>query len=192
MSASPIQLAIFDAISFWQAERFWFNEYRTTNAFTTVVGQEWYTASDWPDIATILHIDKLSVLISGNRYFMTPRTEQYMEDVSINPSWSGQPKDYSFYNFRLRFYPIPGGLYPVNVEGTKFFPPLSQGTDSNIWTTSAEALIRATAKMYLYRDTMQDDDRTQAMAQAMNFESQSLRAGTIRRVATRRFRPTNF
>src|SRR5215472_3707712 len=80
MSASPIQLAIFDAISFWQAERFWFNEYRTTNAFTTVVGQEWYTASDWPDIATILHIDKLSVLISGNRYFMTPRTEQYMED----------------------------------------------------------------------------------------------------------------
>jgi hypothetical protein len=192
MSASPIQLAIFDAIQRWQNDRFWFNEYRTANAFTTVVGQEWYTATDWPDIATIQHIDKLSALISGNRYFMSPRTEQYMEDVSINPNWSGQPKDYSYYNFRLRFYPIPGGTYPINVEGTRLFTPPSLGSDTTVWTTVAEALIRATAKLYLYRDTLQDDDRSQAMANAMNFEMNNLRAGTARRSATRRMRVTNF
>jgi hypothetical protein len=192
LNASPIQLAIYDAIGQWNNERFWFNEYRSANAFLTVQGQEFYTATDWPDIATIWHIDKLSVLISGNRYFMTPRTEEYMEDVSINPAWSGQPKDYSYYNFRLRFYPIPNAAYPVNVLGTKDFTDLANANDSNVWTTTAEALIRATAKLYLYRDTLQDDDRAAAMAQAMNFEVANLRGATQRRVATTRMMPTQW
>lgn len=192
LGSSPIQLAIYDAIGQWQNDRFWFNEYRAQNAFSTVQGQEFYSATDWPDIATIHTIDKLSVLISGNRYFMTPRTEQYMEDVSINPSWSGQPKDYSYYNFRLRFYPIPNGAYPVNVLGTKDFPDLSAANDSNVWTTTAEPLIRATAKLYLYRDTLQDDDRAQAMMGAMQFENANLRGETQRRVATTRMRVTQW
>jgi hypothetical protein len=192
LNSSPIQLAIYDAISQWQNERFWFNEYRTANAFTTKLGQEFYDASDWPDIASIHQIDKLSVLISGNRYYMTPRTEQYMEDLSINPAWSGQPKDYSYYNFQLRFYPIPNGVYPVNVLGTKDFGDLIADDDSNVWTTTAEPLIRANAKLYLYRDTLQDDDRAQAMAQAMNFEERNLRGGTQRRVPTTRLSPTSW
>jgi hypothetical protein len=192
LADSPISLAIWSAINMWQNERFWFNEYRSANAFNTNVGQEFYTALDWPDIATIHHIDKLSVIISQNRYFMTPRTEQYMEDISINPYWSGQPVDYSYYNFRLRFYPIPNGVYPVNVLGTQSFTPLVAGNDSNPWTTLAEPLIRATAKLYLYRDTLQDDDRAQAMAQAMNFESSNLHGQTQRRTPQTRLRATTF
>ena len=192
LAASPIALAIYDAINQWNNERFWFNEYRTEGAFNCVIGQEFYTAADWPDIATIFQIDKLSVLISGNRYYMTPRTVQYMEDVSINPSWTGQPQDYGFYNLQLRFYPIPMGPFPINVLGTKAYPPLVTASDSNVWTTTAEALIRANAKLYLYRDTLQDDDRAQSMAQAMNFELGNLRQGTQRRVPTTRMRATNF
>ena len=192
MNTDPIHLAIFDAISQWDQSRYWFNEYRVGNAFTTKIGQEFYDLNDWPDIATIHHIDKLSVMISGNRYFMSPRTEEYMEDISINPSWTGQPQDYSYYNLRLRFYPIPNGIYPVNVLGTKQFPPLVSDSDSNVWTTTAEPLIRATAKLYLYRDTLQDDERAQAMAQAMNFENSSIRSETQQRVPVTRFKPTQW
>lgn len=192
LTGSPIQLAILDAVSQWQDNRFWFNEYRTAGAFNTVAGQEFYTSSDWVDIATIQHIDKLSVLISGNRYFMVPRTEEYMEDISINPSWRGQPVDYSYYNFQLRFYPIPDNTYPVNVLGTKYFAALSSASDSNVWTTTAEPLIRATAKLYLYRDTLQDDDRAASMAGAMNFEASNLRSGTQRKVPITRFKPVQF
>jgi hypothetical protein len=192
LTDSPIQLAILDAVSYWANERFYFNEYRTAGAFSTVAGQEFYTSADWADIATILHIDKLSVLISGNRYFMVPRTEEYLEDISINPSWRGQPVDYAYYNFQLRFYPIPDNAYPVNVLGTKYFAALSGASDTNVWTTTAEPMIRATAKMYLYRDTLQDDARAQAMAQAMQFEYSSLKGGTFKKAAGTRMKPTMF
>lgn len=189
---SPIQLAIQDAINFWANDRFYFNEYRTAGAFSTVVGQEFYTSADWADIETIQHIDKLSILISGNRYFMTGRTAQYMEDISINPSWSGQPIDYSYYNFQLRFYPIPNGVYPVNVLGTKLFSTLSGASDTNVWTTDAEALIRLTAKQYLYRDTILDDAKAAAMEAGANQQASSLKGETFKKSATLKFQPTTF
>lgn len=192
MTLSPIQLAIQDAVRFWEDERLFFNEYRTAGAFNTVAGQEFYTASDWADIETIQHIDKLSVLISGNRYFMWPRTEQYMEDISINPSWRGQPVDYSYYNFQLRFYPIPDNTYPVNVLGTKKFTQLVNNADTNVWTNEAESLIRATAKQYLYRDTILDDVKAASMAASAQQQFSSLKGGTFKKSATLRMQATQF
>lgn len=192
LSLSPIQLAIIDAVQFYENDRFYFNEYRTTGAFSTVNGQEFYTASDWPDIATIQHIDKLSVLISGNRYFMYPRTEQYMEDISINPLVKGQPVDYSYYSERLRFYPIPDNAYPVNVLGTRQFATLSAAGDSNVWTTDAETMIRGEAKFYLYRDTLQDDANAGRAKAAADRAYSSLKGQTQMRVATNKFTPTTF
>lgn len=189
---SPIQLAILDAINYWQDERFYFNEYRTAGAFNTVIGQEFYTSADWADIATIQHIDKLSVLISGNRYFMVGRTAQWMEDISINPSWQGQPVDYSYYNFQLRFYPIPNGVYPVNVLGTKLFTALSDANDTNVWTDEAEQLTRATAKWFLYRDTILDAENAAIMLQSANQQCNNLKGVTYKKSATYRFRPTQF
>lgn len=192
MTFSPIQLAIQDSVSFWENERFYFNEYRTAGAFSTVVGQEFYTASDWADIATIWHIDKLSVLISGNRYFMVPRTEQWMEDISINPSWSGQPVDYAYYNYQLRFYPIPNGVYPVNVLGTKKFTQLVNNADTNVWTNDAEPMIRATAKQYLYRDTILDDQKAASMGASAQQQFTSLKGGTFKKAASLKMQPTRF
>src|ERR1700686_4097879 len=98
MTSSPIQLAIQDAISYFTDDRFYFNELRQTGAFSTVLNQEFYTAADWGQIPYLWHIDKLSILVSSNRYYMQGRTEQYMEDVSINPRNNGVPIDYSYYN----------------------------------------------------------------------------------------------
>lgn len=189
---SPIQLAILDAISSNEDDRFYFNEYRTASAFSTVVGQEFYTSADWADIATIQHIDKLSILISQNRYWMYPRTEQYMEDISMNTSWQGQPVDYSYYNFRLRFYPIPDGVYPVNVLGTKKFAALSDASDTNVWTTEAEQLIRLKAKQYLYRDTILDAEKAAMMEMGAQEQYKLLKGATFKKSATLKFQPTTF
>ena len=189
---SPIQLAILDAISSNEDDRFYFNEYRTANAFSTVVGQEFYTSADWADIATILHIDKLSILISSNRYQMYPRTEQYMEDISMNTSWSGQPVDFSYYNFRLRFYPIPNGVYPVNVLGTKKFAALSGSSDENVWTTEAEQLIRLTAKKYLYRDTILDAEKAAQMEAGAREQYKYLKGATFKKAAPIKFQVSSF
>lgn len=192
LSESPIQLAILGAIDYWDNERFFFDEYRTTGAFSTVAGQEFYTVADWADIPNLQHIDKLSVLISNNRYFMEPRTAQYMEDVSINPLVRGQPVDYGYYNEQLRFYPIPDNAYPVNVLATKKFPGLSATADSNVWTNEAEQMIRTTAKQYLYRDTLIDPVGEARMAAAAAKYYSSLKGETFGRSATRRFQPTQF
>lgn len=189
---SPIQLAILDAISSNEDDRFYFNEYRTASAFSTVVGQEFYTSADWADIETIQHIDKLSILISQNRYWMYPRTEQYMEDISMNTSWQGQPVDYSYYNFRLRFYPIPDGVYPVNVLGTKKFAALSDASDTNVWTTEAEQLIRLKAKQYLYRDTILDAEKAAMMEMGAQEQYKLLKGATFKKSATLKFQPTTF
>lgn len=192
LTKSPIQLAILDSVSFWENERFYFNEYRTAGAFNTVAGQEFYTASDWPDIATLQHIDKMSILISQNRYEMWPRTEQYMEVISMNAQWQGQPVDYAYYNFQLRFYPIPDAVYPVNVLGTKKFAALSANSDTNVWTTEAEPMIRATAKQYLYRDTILDDIKAASMQASAQQQFSSLKGGTFKKAASFKFQPTTF
>jgi hypothetical protein len=192
LSTTRVQYAIQDAIKFWEPTRFWFNEYRTASAFNTVAHQEFYTSADWADIATIAHIDKLSVLISGNRYFMEPRTAQYMEDVSINAAVYGQPVDYSYYDEQLRFYPIPDQVYAVNVLGTKTFSALSANADTNVWTTEAEALIRADAKMRLFRDFLLDPSNAAVCAQTAKAEASNLKRMTYRRMAPARVTPTYF
>src|SRR5271156_4984087 len=53
---SEIQLAIMDAIAFYQAERTFFNESRDI-LLTTNIGQEIYTVSDNPSIPLLFSID---------------------------------------------------------------------------------------------------------------------------------------
>jgi hypothetical protein len=55
-----------------------------------------------------------------------------------------------------------------------------------------ERLIRATAKLYLYRDTLQDDDRSQSMMAAMQFEATRLHSETQNRTPVTRFRVSSW
>lgn len=192
LSVSPIQLAILDAIRFHESDRFYFNEIRTASAFSTVLSQEFYTVSDWSEIPNLKHIDKLSVLVSSNRYYMQGRTPQYMEDASINPSNTGMPIDYCYYNQKLRFYPIPNGAYPVNFLGTKTFTELALSSDSNVWTDEAEALIRLTAEWFLYRDTIKDDVSAARAEKASDWAYSSLKGESFKRMASMTVKATAF
>lgn len=158
LALSPIQQAIQNAIAKWEREHFYFNEIEAINSVSTVKAQEFYTAATWPFITAQIHIDKIWVLVSNNRYSLNPRTEQYISDTSLNPSVQGQPIDYSYYAETIRLYPIPDGIYPITIEGTQKFSTLVNSADSNSWTTEAADLIKAEAKSDILTNILKQTD----------------------------------
>lgn len=164
---SPIQQAIQNAIAKWEREHFYFNEIEAINTFNTVVGQEFYAGTFYPIIATTPHIDKIWVFISGNRYSLNPRTEQYLSDTSLNPSVQGQPIDYAIYAETMRLYPIPDGAYPLTIEGTQRFATLVNPTDTNVWLKDGADLIKAEAKLDLLTNVLKRPDQATTMKNAI-------------------------
>lgn len=191
-AATPIQLAIQDAIRFHENDRFYFNELRSTAAFNTFLGQEFYTSSDWSEIPNLKHIDKMTITVGSNRYLMHPVTYQEIEDESINPIWTGWPIKYAYYNRQLRFYPVPNGAYPINISGTKTFTELSASIDTNVWMDEAEALIRLTAEWTLNRDTLRDDIGAQRAQRAWQTSYSSLKGETMKRIGAVKMKPSYF
>lgn len=192
LTLTPIEYAILDAVAFWETKRFWFNELRTATAFSTVNLQEFYTSSDWSEIPNLLEIDQITVTVSGARTKIERRTPLWIDEFSLTTTNTGVPTDYAYFQSKLRLYPIPNGVYAVNVMSTKKFTALSATSDSNVWTYEAEPLIRAEAKLRLYRDTLMDDQGSMRMQMAVDRAVAMLRGDSHRRVATNKFRATDF
>jgi hypothetical protein len=163
---AQIKFAIQTAIAKWERVRFYFNEVNDVNGFNTAAGQEFYSSADYALIGSMVHIDKVHALVSNNRYTLTPRTWQYIEDYAVSSSSLSPPtgiSDYAYYAQQLRFYPIPDGVYPITLSGTKRFANLSADSDTNPWTQDAEALIRCEAKLDLYANNLRDDANAKRM-----------------------------
>lgn len=201
---TQIQNAIQTAIAKWERVRFYFNEVNDINGFSTVAGQEYYNASNYPLIGSMVHIDKIHALVSNNRYTLEPRTWQYIEDYAVNPTVQAPPtgiSDYAYYAETLRFYPIPDGVYPITLSGTKRLSALSASNDSNAWTCDAEALIRCEAKLDLYTNVLKDADQA-AIMEALIYGDPSrpnsvsylsaLQGETFKRQAVPKVRATYF
>src|SRR5215472_16392730 len=120
LANSPIQNAIQSAISLVQNEPFWFTEKYANilvgpeNApfFIAQPYQEFYGPLTTPtalDLSTYPRISTLSVLVNQNRYIINPRTWDYLEEISVNPSVHSEfPIDYAIGGGGyLRLYPIP-------------------------------------------------------------------------------------
>lgn len=201
---SPINQAIQNAISKWEREHFYFNEIGSQSSpatFNTVSGQEFYTVTDWPILATMPHIDKLWVLISGNRYTLNPRNEQYLSDTSVNPSVTGQPVDYSLEAETLRLYPIPNGAYPITGEGTQRFSTLSNPTDTNAWLQDGSDLIKAEAKFDIFTHILKNKPLADSMRDAIYGDPvhpqeqgflDALRSESVQRIAVNHSRARYF
>lgn len=169
---SQIANAIADAVAEYQVRRFWFNQARDT--FITVAGTEFYVSgSDPEDIPTdIAEIDSLTVTQGTTKYTLDPIGFTAGETLSSNTSSRGRPLFFSWYAQQIRLYPVPDAEYTVTISYLqKIDIPGSDGS-SNVWTTEAEALIRAAAKRYLFRDVLRN---YQAASAAMEAEAVALR-----------------
>jgi hypothetical protein len=169
-----IQNAIADAIAMFDGDSFWFNTFRIFGDVTgslsdlqTALGKEFYSQADLPTMISLPHISKALVLAFDNRYPLTERTRQWVDDVSTSPTWQGMPTDWAMQGGDLRIYPIPNGAYSLILDATIRFAPLSAPTDYSPWTNRAERLIRQAAKMLLFRDIIRDESQATVCQRAV-------------------------
>lgn len=156
---SQIQTAVLSAIEYYEKRRFYFNEMRSLT-FSTVAGQEFYTSSDAAGIAQLTAIDSVRITTSDT-YALEPEKYDVLDAISESTTTDyGEPTMYAYFGRQFRLYPIPSSAWTVRVSGVKSLTTLSASSDTNAWTTGAdaEALIRMRAKGDLYANVIRDDD----------------------------------
>lgn len=178
--ASQIALAITDAIEEAATHRFWFMETR---------GLELPLSADEPtyaadDIANLLEIDRLVLLVSGQRRTLRQMNDDEIDRLNDGTAPQGEPYAYSRYGNQLTLYPTPRQSYTVLIDGLTKGNTLNGDDDTNIWTTIGERYVRALAKRNVLAEVIQDSDRAQVQdALAVRYRDEML-AQTHSRVAT--------
>jgi hypothetical protein len=176
---SQIQYAIADAIAAYQAERWWFNESRTTVSFSTVDGTEFYTSSDDADIANIRKIDYVVLYVGDDVRKLEYRCPEDMEYLSANGTQEGTPWSYGWYDNKLRLYPVPDTVYTIRIAAhVKVAAPATDGEASNPWMVDAERLIRSRAKLELALHVLRDDALAATMSEAVKEAWSDLKSTT--------------
>jgi hypothetical protein len=162
-----IKLAIQDAITLWEAERFAFNQKRFL--LHTVVGQDYYALDDTTlrtsaDAAVdagvrVIELDTIAALdSSGAPYKLVARSQQWVEDHSAAAgAYSGSPTDYTVYGDELRIFPVPNVVRTIRISALARLATLTNEGDTNQWMTDGEMLIRPQAKLFLYLHHIEDD-----------------------------------
>jgi hypothetical protein len=167
LTSNQLTNAINDAIELQEGERYKWNEKRYT--LLTVAAQEYYSLSEPTLLASdgsaledgelLLEVDDIFTSINNNPYRLTPRTQQHMNEWQ-SATFQGQPADYTIYGQQLRIWPVPDQAYTLSLMGlARLGPnPLSGESDTNAWMTDGASIIRAQAKILLYRDLLRDDE----------------------------------
>ena len=190
---SQIADKITEAIAAYQPERFFFSETRDIT-FSTVIGQEFYTASDNAAIPTLEAFDYVILYIGSIPWPIARRTDVEIEVLNQNGLMRGQPWNWSYYNQQLRLGPIPDAVYSMRIAcHQKVAAPLTDDTAGNPWMTdNAERLIRCRAKYELYLHVIRNMEAAQAMASATTEAFDALKGQTNRLVGRALMQPMEF
>ena len=176
--AAQLSTTIANAIGYYEQERWWFNEIRTT-AFTTAGDQ--YTT--YP--ADFVFLDRLFLVVGNVRYDVTPRSVEWIEGMYSVPL-TGQPIGYCSIGNQVRWWPTPPVVYQTIWIGlTRVTPALVDDNSTNYWTNEGADLIVARSLKMLYRDVF--NDPRVGNAQAAETEAyNSLKGWSNRRMTTGR------
>lgn len=167
--AAQIALAIPDAISEYQKDRFRFSEISpaTPLTFLTVATQSVYTSLDLADIATIYSIDYINVQLGSTLIELDRDTPENLHRLIQLGTQMGLPSSYAYEGNSLIIYPVPDTVYTCFLGGhIQIAGPPDNTTVGNPWMTVGERLIRSRAKFIIATDYT----RNMAMAEAMSPE----------------------
>jgi hypothetical protein len=182
--ADALDQVIADAIEYYAAERWWWNEARATS--TTTAANEY---TNRPTGARIIDVPFL--LIGGVRYDINKRSMEWIEGMYTTPL-SGQPTDYCEFGAQVRWWPTPNDAYTIVwldiADATAL--DYSSAASTNVWTVNAAPLLSARARMTLFRDYFKADaDYGRAEAAERQWYGR-LKGETNRRLGTGRLRPS--
>jgi hypothetical protein len=91
------------------------------------------------------------------------------------------PTTYAYYRQRLYLWPYPVGQYPITFS-YRSAPPIAQlAGDSNVWTTTAEAMIRHHADARISEAIIGDQQMAQMYMDLANSEFLDLQQQTSQR-----------
>lgn len=184
------QLCIKRAIQHYQRKRFYFIEdYSCT--FNTVANQEYYTSSDSADIPNFSELDSLVITALGSRWPLKPKSKAWFDDVSSATTITGIPDNYLYYARQFRLYPIPQSVYSIRVSGLRRLDDLSATSDTNVFMTEGETLIREAAKRILYTSYLHDDENATRCGVSEKIALSAIMDETIERTSTS-IAPTEF
>lgn len=162
---SQIASAIDEAITFYQKQRFYWNELDNVT-WNTVADQTEYVTADEPYIPIAYDVDDMFILIGINEY-RVKRIDPTRWRLLKNSSTKGQPFQYAYFNRTVYLYPTPTQVYEMRLVGHfKIDAPASDDEADNPWMTDAADLIRHRAKMILYRDVILDEKQAAICSQA--------------------------
>lgn len=191
VTTSQVQLAIQDAISYYEEEPLYFNESRDT-VFSLSSSQEFYTSADSSTIPLLFDIEEVTVTLNANRYTLIQRSYDWVENASTGQQYTSLPAAFCYWQQQLRIWPIPNQGMPCRVSSIVKQPTLSATTDSNMWTTDAEPLIRMRAKADLYLNIRRDAQQAMEMTAGEQQYLQNLYGDSVRRTSTGMVTPSNF
>lgn len=157
---TEIAAAIQTAITFYERQRFHFNEGKSTAA--TVANQQSYALP-----TDFLYEDLLEITVNSTKYGLTKQLYQDLERSTTLATFTGWPSFYAMYDEKLWLYPIPNGVYTLTMPYVKRLAALSLSADTNAWMTSAEEVIRQRAKAIVKVDVLESDG---AKAEAMRMQ----------------------
>lgn len=176
--------AINTAIDAYRGERFHWAESRTQCVFNTVASQEFYTQTDVPALARLRSIDFVFTTIGVQPYELRQLRPDAAEWLGAGTT-TGQPLRYSYYEDRIRLYPLPSGIFPIRVAGLfSVATPVDDIEANNPWMTIAERLIRCRAKAELALHRMQENELAGNMVAAAEDALSQLRRETTSRTGT--------
>lgn len=189
---SQIAVCITRSIQFYQPHRFHFSEGFDGN-FSTVIGQEFYTATDNPVIASLFAFDYIDITIGVAKFKVTRMQPEDIELLTQTGTQMGQPYAFSYYNFQLRFYPVPSAVYPMTVAAhKKVSPPANDNDATSFWMTDAELLIRRRSRYELALNYTKDPTELELMGAGVEEAFSELKRRTNQLTGTGRIRPTQF
>lgn len=180
--SAEVRLAIQSAITFYEPERFYFSEARSTR--NTEADKQYYPLpSDFQKADWITVLDA-----SSSRHSMVEKQWASIEEFQTG-SVKGLPAYFAQYANELRLYPIPDASYRLEIAYVKNQGDLSATSDYNAWTNDAEELIRMHAKVDLWENQIRDMEQAQ-IARRREIEAlEQLRSETSSRQATGTVRP---
>jgi hypothetical protein len=191
---SQTRSAILAAIRYCERYTFYFNETRDVT-FPTVNGQEWYTSADNANIPTMVHIQAaFSADSVGRRVELRRSMPADLELLSDNSASRGEPYTYTYFNQKIRLYPIPGTtVYTIRLQlGPYRLATLINDSDTNAWLSEAYDLIKSRAKYILQKDTLKDAALASEALNDYNDQQEALKGETSSRNGRGRIVATCF
>jgi hypothetical protein len=192
--SDAITKAVQGAQRYCERSTYYFNETRDVT-FTTVNAQEWYDESDNANIPTLVRIvAAYSEDAQGQRTTLKRVSPEEIETLSDNSAATGEPYCWTYFNQKIRLYPIPGATaYTIRLQlGPYRLTELSDSADTNAWLDEAYDLIKARAKYILYKNTIKDANLAAEALNDWRDQDTALTGETAMRHGTGRVCPTDF